>query len=850
MRKIISKIAGLALGLSLAAGVGVSLASKKSSEAKAAESVVYTLTPATGSNNSYAGNCDVTVSGITWNVNGNAQQLPWRLGGKSLTGVDRTVYSKTKISDNVSKVELTHGAASSVTVNSVTVAVASDSSFNTVISTLTPTFAANNTVTINRPDGKDWSNAYYKFTYNLTISATKNKFLEFSGAKFYAESGSDPEVYTVTFDNQGHGTQPASQQITSGGTVTDPGNLSEDGWIFGGWYKDADCGIAWNFTSDTISGPTTIYAKWTEESADDDVLSFDLKSNPGGWPTQNESALTDYTYTLNAVSYTFKLKNIKQNSGYLMATSLAVLGLPSISGKKLTKVVASNSASCSTSTKVGISSDDSDSNYISGGEVQTWSAVSSEYSYYLDDTEEDTVYYLIVTNKNAQIINLKLTYVDAQSTGTQIKLSTPDIVMDYGDSPVAAVVKDADDTSKVISGCAFSSGTPSVADVVNGEVVAYAKGTSVITVSHADDTTDPENPITYKSTTFTVTVNELVSIQTVVTACKALGSSGTTAESYTIQGTVTGDYSSGEKKNYMIQQGSYGMYLYNTGVNLSVGDVARATGKFGRYNNWIESKELTSVVKVDAAPESISPVVITDLATLTDDYQNTLVTFQGLEFVSGTPGTTDTSINFKLGTSDLVLRTTVGIPDETNINSKLVEAADHKADSKFNLVGVHYTVFNSAKQFKVDNATKIQRTPNEATVTEIVQGFVDSCMHLSDIPVSEESRQSSTTACSATGGYYEVAKAALTSLGDEAIAEFKGNSIFDDAQERYESWAEIYGDATPYSEQFTPVSGSTHGIATNVDSNTSTIIIVVVALTSITSIGVLLVIKRKRSLVK
>ena len=77
---------------------------------------VYTLEPAAGSNNSYAGNCDITIGGVTWNVTGNATYQPWRLGGKSLSGVDRTVYSKTAMGSAISKVELTVGAASSITI--------------------------------------------------------------------------------------------------------------------------------------------------------------------------------------------------------------------------------------------------------------------------------------------------------------------------------------------------------------------------------------------------------------------------------------------------------------------------------------------------------------------------------------------------------------------------------------------------------------------------------------------------------------------------------------------------------------------------------------------------------------
>jgi len=148
------------------------------------ESVVYTLTPAEGSNNSYASSCDVEISDITWNVTGNASLTPWRIGGKSITGVDRTIYSKTAINYNISKIEITHGAASSITVNSMTVVVASDADFSTVVSTLTPTFAANNTVTVERPDGVAWSKCYYKFIYNVTVSSSNNKFVEFSEAKF------------------------------------------------------------------------------------------------------------------------------------------------------------------------------------------------------------------------------------------------------------------------------------------------------------------------------------------------------------------------------------------------------------------------------------------------------------------------------------------------------------------------------------------------------------------------------------------------------------------------------------------------------------------------------------------
>lgn len=151
---------------------------------KVKEGESYTLTPAAGTNNSYTGNCDVAIDGITWNVTGNAQLVPWRIGGKSITNTEREVYSKSPISFNVGKITVTHGAASSITVNSMTIIVSKNADFSTPVSTLTPTFVANGTVTVDRPEGADWSGCYYKIVYNVTVSGSTNRFIEFTKAEF------------------------------------------------------------------------------------------------------------------------------------------------------------------------------------------------------------------------------------------------------------------------------------------------------------------------------------------------------------------------------------------------------------------------------------------------------------------------------------------------------------------------------------------------------------------------------------------------------------------------------------------------------------------------------------------
>ena len=163
----------------------------------ATEAVCYTLTPTKGSNNSYIGNCDITIDGIQWNLTGNSTVQPWRIGGKSLDKVDRTLYSKTALNQNVTKIVVTHGAASSITVNSFTLLVAGNADFSDAVS-YDGTFVANSTSTFTCPEDADWSNKYYKFVYNVSVSGTNNKYIEFTKAEFYIAAGISATAIEVT----------------------------------------------------------------------------------------------------------------------------------------------------------------------------------------------------------------------------------------------------------------------------------------------------------------------------------------------------------------------------------------------------------------------------------------------------------------------------------------------------------------------------------------------------------------------------------------------------------------------------------------------------------------------------
>ena len=154
-----------------------------------AQEAIYTLDGTiTGGSNGYADASSLTQDNIAWSVTGNTTMSPWRIGGKSITNQDRAVYSKNPLAYNIDKIELTHGTASSITVNSLKLII-SDAA-NGAGETIDVTFKASATTTIDLPEG-DYSNKYFKFLYNVTNSTNTNRYVQFTGAKFYAALAED-----------------------------------------------------------------------------------------------------------------------------------------------------------------------------------------------------------------------------------------------------------------------------------------------------------------------------------------------------------------------------------------------------------------------------------------------------------------------------------------------------------------------------------------------------------------------------------------------------------------------------------------------------------------------------------
>ncbi len=191
MNKIFKRVGLLSLGIALAGGAAVALnVHKEAAGVSAAEQCFYTLDGTiTGGSGGYAAESDITQGGYSWKVMGNTTMNPWRIGGNSITNEERPAYTTTVMAETVSKIEMSVGTASSITVSSIVLTVASDSTFDTVIDTRSETsVSANSTITFTPSSGKTWANAFYKFVFTVTVSGKSNRFIQLNAINFYKES--------------------------------------------------------------------------------------------------------------------------------------------------------------------------------------------------------------------------------------------------------------------------------------------------------------------------------------------------------------------------------------------------------------------------------------------------------------------------------------------------------------------------------------------------------------------------------------------------------------------------------------------------------------------------------------
>ena len=193
----------------------------------ATDEVVYTLNPVKGSDNGYGSAEDIDITDgettITWSVMGNSKDYaPWRIGGKGITNAIRPIYSKDAISDNITKVVVTHGAKTISTVSlklyvySTAAAAASGGSTNLISTVDGGTLAADDVKTFNRPTGHDWTGRFYRLEYSCTQSGSSNKYILFNKAEFYAEAAAPAYTITAQSNDESKGTVSLTGSVITG----------------------------------------------------------------------------------------------------------------------------------------------------------------------------------------------------------------------------------------------------------------------------------------------------------------------------------------------------------------------------------------------------------------------------------------------------------------------------------------------------------------------------------------------------------------------------------------------------------------------------------------------------------
>lgn len=150
------------------------------------------------SNTAYANNYDVTIDELAWSVPGNQNNTGFvRIGGKSLDGVNRVIYSKTAMAYGINKVVLSTNGISddNLTVNSITMKVYS-SAADAAAGKATPVASLTNTdkdwavstekeITFVNTSGTPWINAFYRFEFNVSNAKAKNYGLDLKKIEFY-----------------------------------------------------------------------------------------------------------------------------------------------------------------------------------------------------------------------------------------------------------------------------------------------------------------------------------------------------------------------------------------------------------------------------------------------------------------------------------------------------------------------------------------------------------------------------------------------------------------------------------------------------------------------------------------
>lgn len=145
--------------------------------------LTYNLVPVENESSVYNVSSDIAINGVTWRVTGNTRYLPWRIGGNGITKVDRNIESQSPVYGTIKRIIVELGNTSGdITLNSLTLSIADNPKYSNATTITKTDVKANSECTFDINPATD---AYYKFTFNVTNSKSDNKYYELAGIQFY-----------------------------------------------------------------------------------------------------------------------------------------------------------------------------------------------------------------------------------------------------------------------------------------------------------------------------------------------------------------------------------------------------------------------------------------------------------------------------------------------------------------------------------------------------------------------------------------------------------------------------------------------------------------------------------------
>ena len=446
MNKLFTKIVGVALGLTMAIGVGVAVANsdgKKAILAEAATNKSYNLDFATIGTTGWS----ATYSDHDNVVNDSSCSISLKSAIKQNSGATIEDYPVTKAGDTIVVLKETNAVMSSVTFTLL--------QWSNYAKTVTLQYSSNG--------GTSYSNLSPSVTSSVTDSTTSSSFTLTSSnlpsgtnAVKMVQGNTSKQVglvsiaftysivsttFTVTYNaNGGTGTVPTdSNSYTSGASVTvkgNTGNLAKDGYEFDGWNTAANGsgttrGVGSRFI---ISGNTTLYARWVLPTSTTQISLDFTSSTYGLTTTQSETQV----FTGDAEIYGFvsaggsgckvSAASPSSTSYFMMGKTGAYLKNTAVPTDKYISNISFNySSGVSTAVVLSISFGSTELNapVASGDNLHTLSAAVQGGSDEVNNSNENNGYfYIYVTNSNnVQFKDITITWTRKTVVATGVSIS-------------------------------------------------------------------------------------------------------------------------------------------------------------------------------------------------------------------------------------------------------------------------------------------------------------------------------------------------------------------------------------------------------------------------------------------